>query len=116
MYKKYKVDTAYESFKRFIYFHIEPKMNMSKFISEFESRYNKAKQHGCVLSTSILGFFHLTQAKLSESNKKLIKATIIELEFEDIKTKLKKVFAIKEDGSILKDDDVKVKIKIQDLL
>ena len=111
IYKKDKVDTAYESFERFIYFHREPEMNMSKFISEFESRYNKAKQHGCVLSTSILGFFLLNQAKLSESNKKLIKATITELEFEDIKTKLKKVFATKEDSSILKDDDVKVKIE-----
>ena len=64
IHKKDSVDTEYEAFESFINFQRESSMEMTGFITEFERRYNKAKVHGCELSTSILGFFLLNPAKL----------------------------------------------------
>ena len=61
IFKKDKVDTAYEAFEKFIYFKRESSMNISEYINEFERRYHKAKDHGCELSDSIQGFFLLNQ-------------------------------------------------------
>ena len=92
IYKKDAVDSAYESFERFIYYKRPDEINVSDFVLEFEKRHLKAKSHGCLLSDDILGFLLLNQAKLSKEKKELIKATIDKLEYKKIKEKLLKVF------------------------
>ena len=84
---------------------------MNEYVNEFERRYHKAKEHGCVLSPSILGFFLLNQCQLSDDHKKLIKATITELEFNQIKTKLLKVFGTSERSLNVGMDEASVKIE-----
>ena len=92
IYKKDDVDSAYEAFESFIYFKRPQDMKVSDFVIEFDKRHIKAKQHGCELSKSILGFLLLNQAQLGTEKKELIKATINKLEFEDVRAKLMKVF------------------------
>lgn len=82
IYKKDAVDQAYEAFEVFIYFKRDQNMSVSDFISEFERKFHKAKDHGCTLSDEILGFFLLNQAQLSPDHKKLVRATITNLLFE----------------------------------
>ena len=55
IYKKDDIDTAYEAFEAFINFQRESEMEISKYITEFERLYNKAKQHGYELSTGSHG-------------------------------------------------------------
>ena len=111
LYKKDTVDTAYETFERFIYFGRDTNKSMSTFINEFESRYNKAKDHSFELGDSSLAFFLLNQAKLSDENKKLIRATITKFEYEDMKSKLKKVFGSGEQSEKSMLDDMAVKVE-----
>ena len=75
VYKKDSIDSAYEAFEKFIYYQKEENVSMSQFINEFEARYNKAKTHGCELSSSILAFFLLDRAKLSKEHQQLIRAS-----------------------------------------
>ena len=90
IYKKDSIDTAYEAFEKFIYYKKPEDMKMAAFVCEFERRYFKAKSHGCELSKSLLAFFLLNQAQLSQEKKELIKATIPKLEYDDMKSKLLK--------------------------
>ena len=99
IYKKDTVDQAYEAFEKFIYFQRSSSMSIIDFITEFEARLTKAKQHGCVLSDSIQGFFLLNQAQLSPDHKKLVRATITKLDLDEVKTKLSKVFGGSESGA-----------------
>ena len=86
-------------------------MTVVSIINEFERRLNKAKTHGCELSSSVLAFFLLNQAQLSVENKKLIRATVSKLDFAEMKKKMTKVF-----GSNLKVEEISdVKVKIEDL-
>ena len=111
IYKKDKIDSAYEAFEKFIHYKREPETNISVYITEFERRYVKAKAHGFTMSSSSLAYFLLNQAKLSEDHKKLVKATISELDLEEMKTKLRKIFSSTESSGSSSEFDVsKVKI------
>ena len=111
IYKKDTLDASYEAFEKFIFFKRDDSMSITSFVNEFERRHNLAKTHGCEISSNILAFFLLNQANLSEEHKKLVKATISQLEFEDMKTKLLKVF-----GSPVNNDCVdEIKVKVEDI-
>ena len=112
IYKKDSVDTAYETFENFIKYTRDTDVSIATYISEFERRYSKAKEHGCELSSSVLAYFLLNQAKLSDNNNKLVKATVTKLDFEEMKSKLKKVFGSGESDKVVQDD---FKIKIEDI-
>ena len=107
IYKKDKIDTAYEAFESFIYFKRTQDMKMLEFITEFERRLAKAKAHGCELSSNVLAFFLLNQAQLEEEKKQLIKATITTLEYEEMKTKLSKVFGASNSKNYSEEINVK---------
>ena len=69
------------------------------------------KKHGCDLSSSIQGFFLLNQCQLSDDYKNLIKATITELTFEHMKTKLLKVFGSSERSIDSRKEEMNIKIE-----
>ena len=113
IYKKDAVDSAYEAFENFIEYKRPEDVKMKEFIVEFEKRHVKAKKHGCELSASILGFFLLNQAQLTSEKKELIKATLSKLAYEDMKTKLLKVFGGSEkyttgDSVAVKVEDIRI--------
>ena len=109
IYKKDSIDSAYEAFESFISFKRDSSMNISEYVNEFDKRKNKAKSHGFTLSDECLGYFLLNQARLSDDNKKLVRATITKLDISEVKEKLKKVFGSGETASDL--DAVKVKVE-----
>ena len=111
IYKKDTVDTAYEAFESFIKFEREPSMDIPSYIGEFERRYNKAKKNDCTLSTNIQAYFLLNQAKLSADHKKLVRATVSTLEFQEMKTKLLKVFGTSAGTMKTGDEDFSVKVE-----
>ena len=111
IYKKDSVDAAYEDFENFINFKRPSDMSISNFITEFETRYAKTQENKCSLSTNILAYFLLNQAQLSENNNKLVRATLDKLEYEEMKTKLRKVFGSSDEVSPV---DVS-KVKIEDI-
>ena len=111
IYKKDTVDTAYEKFEEFVSYKRSAEVNINFYIQEFERRYLKAKEHGCELSSSVLAYFLLKQAQLSDSNNKLVRATVTKLEFEDMKSQLKKVFG---SGNEDQHSDIN-KVKIEDI-
>ena len=111
IFKKDTIDTAYETFENFINFKREPSMNITTYIFEFERRYNKAKALGFTLPDTSLGYFLMNQAKLSDDHKKLVRATITNLELDEVKSKLRKVFGC-NDTTEPKDD---VRVKIEDI-
>ena len=115
IYKKDSVDTAYEAFENFIYFKREASMTITKYITEFESRHHKAKSHGFTLDSSTLAFFLLNQAGLSDDHKRLVRATISKLDFDEVKTKLKKVFGSGETSERTKPESNEPNIKIEDI-
>ena len=82
-------------------------MKMMDFITEFERRHANAKTHGCELSSNVLAFFLLNQAQLEEEKKQLIKATITTLEYDEMKTKLSKVFGASNSRKYSEDINVK---------
>ena len=118
IHKKDTLEVAYEAFESFIYYKREASSDINGFITEFSRRYAKAKQHGCELSESTLGFFLLNQAKLSDDHKKLVRATITKLDFQEVQEKLKKIFSSSsadkvadltvkvEDINVTEDEDV----------
>ena len=108
VFKKDTVDAAYEAFEEFIHLKRPADGNISNFITEFEAKYNKAKVHGCELSSPIRAYFLLNQANLSDANKQLARATVNKLEFDEMKTKQLKVFGSSETPDI---ESVKVKVE-----
>ena len=83
---------------------------MTNYTLNFERLYTKAKEHDLTLSSSVLAYFLLSQANLSDSEEKLIKATISKLDFKEMKTKLRKVFGKDES----KDWD-EIAVKVEDI-
>ena len=111
IYKKDAVDSAYEAFENFIEYKRPEDMKMKEFTVEFEKRHVKAKKHGCELSSDILAYFLLNQAQLTTEKKELIKATVGKLAYEDMKTKLLKVF-----GGVDKDSTASgVTVKVEEI-
>ena len=111
IYKKDTVDTAYENFEQFIRFKRELDMDIVTYITEFERRYSRAKEHGCILSSSVLAYFLLNQAGLKENEENIIKATINALDFVEMKTKLKKVFGKSESFK----NETEMEIKVEEI-
>ena len=111
VFKKDSVDAAYEAFDQFINLKRLEGASISSFVNEFERLHNKAKVHGCDLSSPILAYFLLNQANLSESNKQLARATVSKLEFEDMKSKLLKIFGT---GGVRDIESSLSEVKIED--
>ena len=103
------MDTAYDAFESFIKFTREPSMNIAEYNIEFEKRYNKAKSHGFTLADSCLGYFLLNQAHLSDDHKKLVRATISNLDLNEVKAKMNRVFG--GDTTARSLDDMRIKVE-----
>ena len=94
--EKFNDVEAYESYKR------DNECNIKNFIVEFEKLLYKLKNHGIEPSNDLLGYRLLKAANLSSTHEQMIKATINDLTFDEIKNKLTKVFS--EDCNMLNDD------------
>jgi len=94
----------FESFKRL------PDMTIKQYIAEFSSRYNKLKKHKTEISKDLLGFKLLKSANLPEYKEELIKATVIQIDYDNIVLKLKSTFS-DESNSNNSPDAFELKVK-----
>ena len=69
------------------------KLNMKDYINEFERLHHKIKEYDMALPDGILTYKLLKQAGLSETHEQLIRATITDLSYENMKLQLKKRFS-----------------------
>ena len=67
------------------------------FSTEFEKRYHKTKSYGTQISDDVLAYRLLKSANLSTRDEQLVKATITELKYDSVKSKLIKIFSDNND-------------------
>ena len=108
MFLKDKTASAYEAFSNFEKFSRMKGMSICEYINKFERLKYKIQQFGTLLFTDILANRLLKSANLKDDQEPLIRATIVNFSYEDMKTQLKKVF----DSSELDDPSVRSSAKL----
>ena len=86
-----KIDEAYLVHSRFINFHKSDEMSMTDCIIEFKNLYHKMTNHEMPLPNTVLTFKLLDGAKLNEDETKLAVTLGNNLEFETMKSALKRI-------------------------
>ena len=92
-YQKDQVQRAYLELEDFEQFRRPKTMDMGSYISEFERKHNKIKEHDMNMPDGVLAYKLLHHASLQDSDINLIKATMKELTFLEMKTKLTNIFS-----------------------
>lgn len=92
MYLKDSCILAYESYETFESFKRPNSMSINDYVIKFEALFRTAKSHEMDIPDGVLAYRLLNNANLSEDKKQLIKATLKEMKYDEMKEKLKKVF------------------------
>ena len=92
LYKKDELTEKYNALESFETYKRKSNTSIRDFLTEFEKRYHKTKSHGTVWSDDLLAYRLLKSANLTTRDEQLVKATIGELKYETVKTKLTKIF------------------------
>ena len=92
LYKKDSVLIAYEAYDKFEKLQRPDDMSITDFIIEFERLLSKVKSNGTSMSEDILAYRLLKSANVSQHHEELARATVIKLEYGEMKTQLKKIF------------------------
>ena len=92
-YKKNDLQVAYIELEAFEKFRRKSSENMQDYITGFEKVYNRVREHDMELPDGVLAYKLLHHAKLTESNINLIKATITELSYEEMRNKMQTIFS-----------------------
>ena len=106
--EKYNALEAFETYKR------PSSLAVRKFLVEFEKRYSKVKAITSEMPDDLLAFRLLKSANLDSTHEQLIKATVPELKYDDIKNQLTKIFPGESDT--LNSDFSRMDIKSGDTL
>ena len=67
-------------------------MSMKDYMIEFERLLSKTKAHGSNMSEDILAYRLLRSANISQHHEQLARATISDLNYQNMKLQLKKIF------------------------
>lgn len=113
LYKKDKTQSAFEALEDFEGLKRTEGQSIKDFCNQFDLAYNKAKTYGTTLSTDVLAFRLMKSANLKEDQEDLVKATIGELNFDNMKAHLKKIHVhvgvesddFKQENSFLVEED-----------
>ena len=92
LYLKDETCSAYEAYEEFEKFVKPSNMSISDYIIRFEQLYSKAVSHKMEILDGVRAYRLLNGAGLSESHKQLVRATVNEMKYENMKEQLKKVF------------------------
>ena len=87
-YSKDKVQRAYMALENFERFRRSSNMEMNEYVTQFEHLNTKIKEHDMALPDGILAYKLLHHANLGEMQISLIKATMKELTYKEIKSKM----------------------------
>ena len=92
LYAKYQLSEKYNALEAFETYRRPNNLPIRNFLIEFEKRYSKVKSVATTMSDDLLAFRLLKSANLNTSHEQLVKATVSELNFDQVKTKLTKIF------------------------
>ena len=92
-YKTDMVQRAYVELEQFESYRRNSSTDMKAYVSKFERRNNKIKEHQMVLPDGVLAYKLLHHANLGDNEVNLIKATMTELSYQAMKTKLQNIFS-----------------------
>ena len=92
IYKKDKLNEKFTDLECFESFKRQATQGVSEFIAEFDKLHVRAKKHGAQWSDDVLGFKLLKAANLNSRDEQLIKATVTEIKYDQIKKKIKSIF------------------------
>ena len=85
--EKFRVVEAFEKYRR------PSTTSIREFLIEFENRHHKIKEFGMTISDDLLGYRLIQAANLSSDKEELVKATVTQLNFEEVKSKMKQIFS-----------------------
>lgn len=108
LYKKDKIQVAYDAYDAFERFQRSSDMLMKDFIIEFERLLSKTKSYGTTMSEDILAYRLLKSANLSAREQQLTRATIQDLTYDSMKLQLMKIFGDHTSRDASQSCDIKV--------
>ena len=85
LYLKDKKALAYLAYEKFESFQRPTEMNIIDYSNEFERLYYEIQQHEMTLPTAVLAYRVLKSANISSEKQQLARATITELNYENMK-------------------------------
>ena len=83
--------SAYAAYDKFEKYSRSPQMNINDYVIEFERLYAKCKSFDLVLPDGILAYRFLESANVSNQHKEIVRATLDNLTYAEMKKQLKKV-------------------------
>ena len=93
LFKKDSTVIKYQTLEAFMTFKRPSNMSIQAYLNEFDKRLFKTKSYGTVMSDDILAYRLLKSANLSSFHEELVKATILDLQYNIMKDQLKKTFS-----------------------
>ena len=107
----FKVDesvTAYEMYEEFENYRRPESLSMKEYCNEFQRRYKKVQATGTTLADHVLAYRVLKSANLSESDTRLVKATVEKMDYASMTAKMKTVFS-SESRDVSRNEEIKIK-------
>lgn len=109
LYKKDELNEKFEDLEKFESYKRDPETSMQQFMIDFDQNYNKLRRHGTVITDDLLGFKLLKAANLTSQHEQLIKATIAEINYENITKKIKSIFSNETGNPTTKSEEQNIK-------
>ena len=109
LYKKDELIERYSAIEAFDSYRRPKNTSIKDFLIEFEKRLYKTRTYKATMSDDILAYRLLKSANLEVAHEQLVKATVSDLKYEEVKLKLKKIFS--DESKLLTDQSEKFEIK-----
>ena len=92
LYKKDELTEKYNALESFETYKRNSSTSIRDFVTEFQKYYHKTKSHGTIWSNDLLAYRLLKSTNLTTRDEQLVEATIGELKYDTVKTKLERSF------------------------
>lgn len=92
VFKRNEIDILYTQYSNFEKLERQKDQNISEYIVEFERQYNKMKSKAMALPEAVLAFKLLDKAGLDQRDKQLALTACAQINFENMKSALKRIF------------------------
>ena len=109
IYKKDELTEKYDALEIFEKYKRQDNTTIRNFLTEFEKHFHKTRSYGTVMPDDLLVYCLIKSANLTTRDEQLVKATINELSYDIVKSKLIKIFS--EDNEVTTADFKEFHIK-----
>ena len=92
LFKKDKTEVAYQAYEKFENFRRQGDQKMFDFLHEFDSLLQKTEAQGTTMSDDLKAYRLLKASNLSETQQHIIRATVDEFKYKNVKESMKKIF------------------------